>query len=219
MIKRQQIIVIGLGVYGATIATELTRLGHDVLGVDKDERRVDHRSEDITHAVIADVTEENALNELNAGDYDVGVVAIGRNLEAAILTTLHLRELGVETVWAKALTREHRRILERVGATRVVSPEAEMGQMVAQELNYPMVNNYIGLGDEEFVVEVVATESLDGITIAELMEEDPKESMVVLVKRGSKIYRSPEKSFELKQEDQLVIAGPLDELRHLARNL
>lgn len=219
MIKRQQIIVIGLGVYGATIAMELTRLGHDVLGVDMDERRVDNRAEDITHAVIADVTEENALDEIDAGDYDVGVVAIGRNLEAAILATLHLRELGVETVWAKALTREHKRILERVGATRIISPEAEMGEMVAQELNYPMVNNYIGLGDDEFVVEVVVGDSLDGVSIDQLMGDEPTESMVVLVKRGSEVHRTPKSSFELKQEDQLVIAGPLDELRHLAQEI
>lgn len=219
MIERQQVIVVGLGVYGATIATELTRLGHDVLGVDIDEHRVDHRAEDITHAVIADVTEENALDELNAGDYDVGVVAIGRNLEAAILATLHLRELGVEKVWAKALTREHKRILERIGATRVISPESEMGEMVAQELNYPMVNNYIGLGDDEFVVEVLASETLEGTTLSGLMGENSTESTVVLVKRGADVHRHPDLDFELREGDQLVIAGPLQELKSLARNL
>ena len=82
MIKKQQFIVIGLGVFGATIARELTRLGHEVLGIDSDEQRVDRLAEDITHAVIADVTDENSLPALNAGSYDAAVVAIGRNVEA-----------------------------------------------------------------------------------------------------------------------------------------
>ncbi|RBP68439.1 NAD-binding protein, partial [Marinobacter nauticus] len=82
MIEKQQFIVIGLGVFGATIARELTRLGHEVLGIDSDEQRVDRLADEITHAVIADVTDENSLIELNAGSYDTAVVAIGRNVEA-----------------------------------------------------------------------------------------------------------------------------------------
>src|SRR5690606_14716175 len=104
MIEKQQFIVIGLGVFGATIARELTRLGHEVLGIDSDEQRVDRLADEITHAVIADVTDENSLIELNAGSYDAAVVAIGRNVEATMLATLQLRELGVKKVWAKALT-------------------------------------------------------------------------------------------------------------------
>lgn len=98
MVKKQQVIVIGLGVFGTTVAQEMTRLGHDVLGLDIDEQRVDRLAQDITHAVIADVTDESALIELNAGSYDVGVVAIGRNAEATMLATLQLHELGVKNM-------------------------------------------------------------------------------------------------------------------------
>ncbi|WP_404368138.1 potassium channel family protein [Marinobacter sp.] len=216
MIEKQQFIVIGLGVFGATIARELTRLGHDVLGVDSNEAKVDDLAEEITHAVIADVTRENALKDLDAGSYDVGIVAVGHNAEAAILATMYLRDLGVEEVWSEARSRQYARILERMGATRVITPESELGIMVAEELNYPMVNNFITLGDDEIVVEIIVSENLDGVAVSELLSDDPTESAFLLVKRGSKTHLKPPDSFRLKVDDRAIVAGPLSELRRLA---
>lgn len=217
MIERQQVIVIGLGVFGATIATELTRLGHDVLGIDISDQKVDRLAEQITHAVIADVTDAATLEELNAGDYDVAVVAIGRNVEATILATMQLRELGVEKVWAKALTNQHHHILTKLGATRVIGPEFEMGMRVAQELNYPMVNNYISLGNDEFVVEVIVSERLSGTTIGELTES--ADISILVVKRNNEISKDPGASYPLRTGDQLVMSGALAELRKLANRI
>ncbi|GHD42525.1 trk system potassium uptake protein TrkA [Marinobacter persicus] len=217
MIKKQQFIVIGLGVFGATIARELTRLGHEVLGIDSDEHCVDRLAEDITHAVIADVADENSLIELNAGSYDAAVVAIGRNVEATMLATLQLRELGVKKVWAKALTNQHHRILERLGATRIIAPEFEMGVRISQELNYPMVHNYLGLDDDYFIVDFHTTEDLVDKTIGEVINGEPVEALVV--KRMAEAHPHPDHTWKIRNGDRIVLGGKLDDLRDLVNHL
>lgn len=217
MVEQQQFIVIGLGVFGATIARELTRLGHDVLGIDSDAQRVDRMADEITHAVIADVTDESSLIELNAGSYDVAVVAIGRNVEATMLATLQLRELGVEKVWAKALTNQHHRILERLGATRIIAPEYEMGVRISQELNYPMVHDYLSLDDDYFVVEFRATDDLVDKTIGDLVGELDVKPLVA--KRHKKAHTNPDHTWTILAGDKLVLSGQLEDLRKLVNNL
>ncbi|MFC4259732.1 potassium channel family protein [Marinobacter lacisalsi] len=217
MIEKQQILVIGLGVFGATIARELSRLGHEVLGIDVDEQRVDRLADEITHAIIADVTDETALRELNAGSYDVGVVAIGRHVEATILATMQLKELGVEKVWAKALTNQHHRILERLGADRIIGPEYEMGIRVAQELNYPMVHDYLSLGDNEFVVELHTTEELINKSLDALIEESDVTTLMVRRNRDSIVM--PNRSFTIQEGDKLILSGQLSALQGLVRHL
>ncbi|MDY6797853.1 MAG: TrkA family potassium uptake protein [Pseudomonadota bacterium] len=217
MIEKQQFIIIGLGVFGATVARELTRLGHDVLGIDSDEQRVDRLAEEITHAVIADVTDESALPELNAGTYDAAVIAIGRNVEATMLATLQLRELGVKKVWAKALTNQHHRILERLGATRIIAPEYEMGVRISQELNYPMVHDYLGLDDDYFIVDFHTTEDLADKTISELINGEPVEALVV--KRFKEAHPHPDHTWKIRKGDRIVLGGKLEDLRDLVNRL
>ncbi|NMT64973.1 TrkA family potassium uptake protein [Marinobacter orientalis] len=217
MVEKQQFIVIGLGIFGATVARELTRLGHEVLGIDSDENRVDRLSEELTHAVIADVTDENALVELNAGSYDAAVVAIGRNVEATMLATLQLCELGVEKVWAKALTHQHHRILERLGATRIIAPEHEMGIRISQELNYPMVHDYLGLDDDYFIVDFHTTEDLIDKTIGEIINGEPVEALVV--KRMKEAHPHPDHSWKIRNGDRIVLGGQLEDLRDLVNRL
>lgn len=217
MIKKQQVLVIGLGVFGTTVAREMTRLGHDVLGLDIDEQRVDRLAQHITHAVIADVTDENSLIELNIGSYDVAVVAMGRNAEATMLATLQLRELGVEKVWAKALSHQHHRILERLGASRIISPQHEMGVRISQELNYPMVHDYMSLGDDYFVVEFHTTEDLTGKTLKKLIGNAPVNAL--MVKRAHQAHANPDSNWEICSGDRLVLSGQLDDLRALINRL
>lgn len=217
MIEKQQFIVIGLGVFGATIARELTRLGHEVLGIDSDEHCVDRLAEDITHAVIADVMDENTLIELDAGSYDAAVVAIGRNIEATILATLQLRDLGVEKVWSKALTTQHHRILEKLGATRVIAPEHELGIRIAEELNYPMIHDYLGLDDDYFVVDFHTTDDLVDKTIGEIIDHTPVEALVV--KRKTQTHPHPDASWTICSGDRLVLGGFIDDLRELVKRL
>ncbi|EMP54587.1 Ktr system potassium uptake protein [Marinobacter santoriniensis NKSG1] len=215
MQKKQQIVVIGLGVFGETIARELTRLGHDVLGIDNNEQVVDRLSECITHAVIADVTDEQAIEELSIADYDVAVLAIGRNFEATILATMHLQNIGLRKIWAKALTTQHQKILQRLGVHRVIAPEYEMGVRIAQELNYPNVLNYIGLGDGDYVVEIEGGEALDGHTMEDILEKTGANITALVIKRSTSVHHAPGHAFQIKKGDHLVLGGQLEEFRKI----
>ncbi|RBP68497.1 trk system potassium uptake protein TrkA [Marinobacter nauticus] len=167
--------------------------------------------------MIADVTDENSLIELNAGSYDTAVVAIGRNVEATMLATLQLRELGVKKVWAKALTNQHHRILERLGATRIIAPEFEMGVRISQELNYPMVHDYLGLDDDYFIVDFHTTEDLVDKTIGEVINGEPVEALVV--KRMKEAHPHPDHTWTIRKGDRIVLGGRLEDLRDLVNRL
>ncbi len=130
--------IIGLGTFGSTIATELVRFDNYVLGIDNQERVVGRIAETLSEAIIADGSDEEALREAGVDQYDVAVVAIGEDLEASILCTMHLKVLGVPCIWVKAISRTHHRILTRLGADRVLQPEQEMGRHVAQVLHNPL---------------------------------------------------------------------------------
>lgn len=217
MLEKQKFIVIGLGIFGATVARQLSQLGHEVLGIDSDEHRVEQLAEEITHAVIADVTDENTLAELDADSYDAAVVAIGKNVEATMLATLQLRDLGLKKVWAKALNHQHHRILERLGASRIIAPEHEMGIRVSEELNYPMVHDYLALGDDYYIVDVHTTQELIDRTIGDIIADEPVAALVV--KREDEAHPHPEPDWTIRDGDRLVLGGRLDDLRELAKRL
>lgn len=217
--SRQQTAVIGLGSFGSTVARELAHLGHEVLGVDFKERSVEALADILTHAVVADATDERALEELNLGHYDTAVVAIGENVEASILCTMQLKSMGIRQVWVKALTDRHHQILEKIGASRIIRPEHEMGLRVAQALNYPMVNDYIDLGGGEFIVEILAWPALDNKRLADVLASARSRVGAIMIKRQREVYRQPTADFVVRVGDQIVLEGQLDELRRLARVL
>jgi trk system potassium uptake protein len=133
LVQGNPVVVIGLGRFGSSIAAELQRHGREVLAIDLDRNLVSNAANKLSAAVEADATDEVALRQLGVHEMDEAVVAIGQDREASILVTALLAELGVKRIWAKALSEAHGRILERVGATRVVYPEAEMGRIVAND--------------------------------------------------------------------------------------
>ena len=216
---KRKFAVIGLGRFGSTIALELARLGHEVLGVDQDRRRIDDVADQITHAAIADAEDEKALRELDIPNYDAVVVAIGENIEANILSSLVVKSLGVKEVWSKAISHNHHKILAKLGIDRIVHPEFEMGQRVAQALNYPQVMDYIALGHDQFVVEVRASERIEGKTLAQLDFETRLSVRLLGVKRGRDFVSPPPVDWHVEPADQLLFAGPLANLRLLSPEL
>ena len=144
--------VIGLGAFGSAVATELARFDNHVIGVDLDERRVSQLAANLPATAILDSSDENALREAGIDRYDVALIAIGRDIEASILTTMNLKMLGIETIWVKASNKTHHRILSKLGADRVILPEQEMGRHIAQMLNNPVVQDYVSLGNGFSVV-------------------------------------------------------------------
>ncbi|MBC3190341.1 TrkA family potassium uptake protein [Pseudonocardia sp. C8] len=137
--RHEPVAVLGLGRFGSALAQELTRQGAEVLAVDRDPREVQAWASELTQVVTADSTDLEALRQLGIGDFTRAVVAMG-HIEASILTTSLLVELGVDDIWAKATSRRHGNILERVGAHHVVFPEFDMGERVAHLLSGRMLD-------------------------------------------------------------------------------
>lgn len=210
-----QFAVIGLGVFGKTAAFELQRLGNDVMGIDIDAKEVDAVSDRISHAVIADATDKATLEELNISKCDGVLVSIGDYLEANLLCTLNVINLDIKNVWVKAKTDAHHAILSRLGVGQIIHPEQDMGIRIAQAMNYPMVRQYMALGDEQFLVKIKASSSMVGKPIGVLLKNHPNVRLF-LVKRDHMLFDKVDDNFVVSHHDRLVFAGSLAELKPLA---
>lgn len=183
--KRKHFGVIGLGRFGSAMAMTLTELGHDVIGVDGDESRVQQLADVITHALQIDATDEKALRAAGIQDVDVAVVSIGENIESSLLVVMQLRDLGIGTIVAKAVTPLHGRILEKLGVSRVIFPEREMAIRIAHSLVLPNVIDYIELSRDFSIVEVPAPAAFVGRTLKQLELRPRLGLTLIAIKRQS----------------------------------
>jgi len=202
----RQFIVIGLGRFGGGLAETLVGMGHEVLGVDADPKTVQDFAGILTHVVEADSTSEAAMRQLGAGEFETAVVAIGTEVEASILTTSVLVDLGAPRIVAKAVTEAHGRILERVGAHRVVFPERDMGVRVGHSLAGSILD-YFELDPGFAIVETTAPRDLIGKTLAQAEVRKRHGITVVCIKPegGSFTYATPQTV--PSEGDILVVAG------------
>lgn len=207
--------VIGLGSFGATVATQLVNLNHDVIGIDNNKRNVESISDQITHAVIADATDEHVLKELNIQNCEAVVVAIGEDIEASILCVLHLKNMGMNKIWAKAKSKAHHMILTHLGVNKIIHPEEDMGTRVAQSLSYPMVSRYMGIEDNHFIVKIEIKAHQKGERFQHLMDHGSG-IKTILHKRGKEILYSIDPNLILQEGDILVVEGELEPLRKLS---
>ncbi|ENU91656.1 TrkA family potassium uptake protein [Acinetobacter vivianii] len=210
-----QFAVIGLGSFGATVALELTKLNHDVIGIDTIKRNVENLADRITHAVIADATDEHVLEELNIQNCDAVIVAIGEDIEASILCVLNLKNLGVEKILVKAKTKAHHTILSHLNVSKIIHPEEDMGVRVAQALNYPMVSRYMALDDDHYIVKVPVNEKLNNINLSGILKQEPNIKLLLL-KRDQQIFYETDPNFTLQTDDVLILEGSLSHLRKLS---
>lgn len=217
--KSRSFAVIGLGTFGTTVASELSRFGNHVLGVDLVEKNVSRVAETLAEAVIADGRDEQALREAGVGNYDVAVVAIGEELEANVLCTMNVKLLGVPTIWVKAMSRTHHRILTKLGADRVIQPEQEIGRHIAQMLHNPLVRDYVSLGNGFHVVDFRVPESLDGNRVDAVGLSDDFELRALGLMRGSEFVSCETGAAELKTDDKLLLLGRRENLRRFADGL
>ena len=207
--------VIGLGSFGATVALELTSLKHDVIGIDTEKKYVEHISEHISHAVIADATDEHVLEELNIKNCDAVVVAIGEDLEASILCVLNLKNLGVEHILVKAKSKSHHMILSHLGISKIIHPEEDMGIRVAQSLSYPMVRRYMALNNDRYIVKIEVGLHLQGVEFKTIMDHSDGVH-TLLLQRGSHVIYEVAPGTLLQQNDILIVEGPVDVLRKIS---
>lgn len=211
--------VIGLGVFGATVARELARFGNHVIGIDKNEKRVSAVIDDIGQGLILDAREDGALREAGLDAADVGIVAIGSAVESSILSVINLKTLGMETIWAKAISKNHHRILAKIGVDRVVHPEKEVGQHIAQVLHNPLVRDYVSLGNGQHVVNFRIPASLQGKSLTELPHGNKFNLRCVGVIRGSEFLGHDGTECALQEDDLLLLLGARQNLRDFAESL
>ncbi len=207
MARTQQVAVLGLGRFGSAVARELTRLGHEVLAIDSDERIVQEIAEDVTHAAQADITDDAALEELGLAEFDTAIVAISSNLEVSILATVLLRRLGTPIIVAKASNQLHGSILAQVGATRVVYPEHDTGVRVAHSFAAPGVHDYLSVAPGYGIALFDVPKSWVGKTIGELIQQGSSRVTIVAVSRSNSVTMNPDASEVLRAGDQIVVSG------------
>jgi trk system potassium uptake protein TrkA len=212
---KKQFAVIGLGRFGSSIANALSNMGFDVLAIDSDEHRVQELSNVVTHAVSADSTEEEALRALGIRNFDVVVVAIGEDIQASILTTLILKDMGGPLIVVKAQNELHGKVLKKIGADKVVYPERDMGLRVAHHLISPNILDYIEISDEYSIVEHTVTKAMVGKNLKELEIRAKFGCNVMAIKHGNKMNISPDATERLTEDDILVIVGERNDLTRL----
>ncbi|MDA8234413.1 MAG: TrkA family potassium uptake protein [Clostridia bacterium] len=209
--------VIGLGRFGTSVAKTLSQMGHDVLAIDTDEERVQEVLDCVTHAVQVDALEETALKSLGIRNFDVVIVSIGADIQASILVTVILKELGVKFVVAKATNELHGKVLERTGADRVVYPERDMGVRVAHHLVSANVLDYIELSPDYSILEAVAPVDFFGKTLADIDLRAKFHVTLVAIKRGQEIIVAPQAGEVIQERDILVTIGANNNLQKLER--
>ncbi|EQF62493.1 alanine dehydrogenase/PNT, C-terminal domain protein [Clostridioides difficile CD175] len=203
----KQYIVIGGGRFGSSVASTMHLLGHQVMAIDKNEDSVQSISDKVTHSLIVDVTDEQALRSLGLGNFDVAVVAIGSDIRASIMATLIAKEMGVELIICKAKDELQAKVLYKIGADRVVFPERDMGVRVAHNLVSDNILDHIELDPEYSIVEIVTPNSWVGKTLIELELRARYEITVLAIKTGKNINVTPSPDEELTAGSILVIIG------------
>ncbi|CAG7647344.1 potassium channel family protein [Paenibacillus allorhizosphaerae] len=210
--KRGQYAVIGLGRFGSSLAKELVDLGYEVLGIDRDEESVDEMSDQLTHAVVADATDEEVIRSLGIRNFDCAVVAIGDDMQASILTAILLKDIGVKTVVAKALSELHGKVLTKVGVDRVIYPERDMGIRVAHQLVSPNLLDYIELSNEYSIAEISVPKRLSGRSLEDLNPRARYGCSVVAINKKSGVIIAPTASDIVEEKDVMVIIGTNDQI-------
>jgi trk system potassium uptake protein len=212
--RHGRVAVLGLGRFGTSLAMELVRRGTEVLAIDSDARLVQRQSDEITHSAVADTTDPEALRQLGVPDYERAVVGIG-DLEASILTTAVLVDLGIPHIWAKANSRQHGQILERVGANHVVLPEHDMGERVAHLVTGRMMD-YIEFEDDFAMVKTTAPRDILGKPLAQSAVRSRHGITIVGVKKPGERFTYATPDTVLEAGDLLIASGPIDDVEAFA---
>lgn len=205
-IHEGSVLVVGLGRFGSALAEDLQRLGHDVMAVDASAALVQEWSDRLTHVVQVDATSEAAMRQLGADGFPVAVVAIGTGIEASVLSTGVLIDLGVREVWAKAITASHGRILERIGAGHVVYPERDTGKRVAHLISGRLID-YIEFDDGFAIAKLRAPKEAHGQTLAEAALRSRYGVTVVGVKRPGQDFTYAQPDTRVGAGDLLIVSG------------
>ena len=210
-------IVIGLGRFGASVATRLYELGHEVLAIDENEENIQQIANHVTHAVVGDARDEEVLKALGVRNFDCAIVAIGGDLAASILITLTLKELGVPAVICKASNEAYKKALEKIGADRVVIPEREMAVKLAQSLVSSNILDFIELSSDYGIAEVAAPKGWVGKSIRELNVRARYDITILSFKLHDKLKVLPNADDIIEENTALIVLGSNEQIARMQK--
>ena len=213
----RKIAVIGLGMFGASLAESLYEHGNEVLAVDIEKDVVQKAQDRCTRAVIADATDKDTLAELGLVEMDVVVIGLGAPLDRSILATLYLKEMGVKDIWAKAVSDEHGKILKILGATRVIHPEKDMARKLAATLSTPMMMDQLDLAEGYSIIEITCPPSFTGKSIMDLQLRNKYSLLIVAIKKPGEDepIMLPTPDYVLRSGDMMVVMGAQENLEKI----
>jgi len=217
----KRFVVIGLGNFGFGAAEALSAAGHDVIVIDSDGEVVDRIAPLVARAAVGDGTELQTLQRLGAADADVGVIATGDDITASILATMALHDLKVKEVYVKVISRDHARVMNRIGVTETVFPERDSATALATRLSGTALLNYVRLGDGFSIQEMAVPEKWNGKTIRQLKLRQTYDITVIALHDvlNDTIVPSPDPDSTLTDSDTLLVAGSDEALAKAAKLL
>lgn len=210
---KKQFAVIGLGRFGSSVVKTIYNFGFEVMAIDSSEQRVQNIINDVKHGVQVNATDEEALKALHIRDYDVVVVAIGQDIQASILTTLILKDMGVKNIIVKAQNDLHGKVLQKIGADKVIYPERDMGHRLAHHLISPNILDFIELSENYSIVEVQASEQMIGKSLSSLHIRAKYGCNVIAIKSKDNMNIAPRAEDVVEANDVLVIVGDNDHIK------
>jgi len=205
----KRVVVIGLGTFGFNIAKDLYENGLEVIAIDKDKEMTQKIKGFSTKAILADAKDKGVIESIGIQSDDVVIVSFGEDLAASMLITLHLKELKIKNIIVKAPNEDHKRVLEKVGATEVIIPEREIADKVAKILISPNVLDYIPLSEDYTICELASPPSFMGKTIRELQLRSRYHIEVIAVREvlPERLQMVPRADFVIKDSDILLVMG------------
>jgi len=220
--KRQRVVVVGLGTFGITAASELIKKGCHVTAIDRSEKMAEIASEFAIDVIVADARERKPLEEAGVADADAAIVSVGEDLEASFLATLHLKEFGIPYIVTKATSKFQGEILEKIGADRIIYPEEEIAEKLVEQLFHPNIINYLQLTDKVSVMESPTPDSFVGKTLKQISLRNKYGINLIAIKRKIKkegdnniieeVMEVPSAEEKIQEGDILLVIGRCDYL-------
>jgi len=226
----KDVVVIGLGAFGSTVAIELAKRKLNVLAIDKNEDRIENISQNILNAITADATDQRVLKEIGIQNFEAAIVSVGEDISASILITMNLKELGVKYIITKATTETQGKVLRKIGADKIIFPEREMALRISESLSNPSIFEYIELSEAYGIIEIVSPQefinkslrdtelrSKYGVNLIAIKREVPKINTRGETILEEEIIVSPAGDERIIQGDALILIGKYESLERVKK--
>jgi len=213
----KRVVVIGLGIFGMNLVKTLYENGIEIIAIDKNKDVIQQVKESCSKAILADGTNKEVIESIGVQEDDIVIISFGEDLSASTLITLHLKEMKVKNIIVKAPNEDHKRVLEKVGATDIIIPEKEMADKVARSIISPNVLDYIPLSEDYTISELAPPASFYGKTIGELHLRTKYHMEVIAVREmlPDRVRMVPRADFVIKDSDVLVVIGKEEDIQKI----